>query len=154
MRRTVTVKVHDYKFEEEVVGIDEHYKAVLDTVSTLQESWSELHAKRIEQETIQKTCKDKFGAVIYMFWQSACLNTTRLSIHWWVRNCCKSKIAYPSAMETASRKGSSRSRVRWSWGAYSCSSSRYDSKCWIWGRNLYCSKCCFRRARLDRSWKS
>ena len=47
-------QVHDYKFKEEVVGIDEQYKAVLETVSTLQNSWSELHAKRIEQEAVQK----------------------------------------------------------------------------------------------------
>ena len=52
--------VHDYKFKEEVVGIDEQYKAVLETVSTLQNSWSELHAKRIEQEAVQKDLQSQF----------------------------------------------------------------------------------------------
>lgn len=53
-------KVHDYKFEEEVVGIDEQYKATLETVATLQEAWDLLHAKRIEQEAVQSDLQSQF----------------------------------------------------------------------------------------------
>ncbi|MEC8382617.1 MAG: polysaccharide biosynthesis tyrosine autokinase [Myxococcota bacterium] len=53
-------QVHNYKFKEEVVGIDEQYKAVLETVATLQNAWSELHAKRIEQEAVQRDLQSQF----------------------------------------------------------------------------------------------
>ena len=45
-------KVHEFKFEKDLSGIDEKYNSTMGVMHRLQESWSQAHADRIEAEVV------------------------------------------------------------------------------------------------------
>jgi len=44
--------VHEYKYENELAGVDERYNTTIDTMSKLQAAWSDAHSQRIQVQAI------------------------------------------------------------------------------------------------------
>lgn len=53
-------KVHEFRFEHQIIGVDDQYNATMDSLDVLQTSWSTLHAKRIDKEAVFKNLSQQY----------------------------------------------------------------------------------------------